>query len=52
MARNELMWQRIGNSLGQILEVDIMDGEVNWDEVMRICIKLDVTKPLASREKV
>lgn len=34
------------------MEVDIIDGEVNWNEVMRIRIKLDATKPLAYRKKV
>lgn len=33
------------------MEVDIIDGEVNWNEVMRIRVKLDVTKPLAQKKK-
>lgn len=52
MARNKLMGKQIGDSLGKLVKVDIIDGKVSWNEVMRICIKLDVTKPLARSKRV
>lgn len=34
------------------MEVDIIDGEVVWNELMRIRIKLDVSKPLVCKKKI
>lgn len=51
MARNEFMGRLIGDSLGQTVEVDMVDGEVVWNEAMRIRMKLNVTKPLVRRKR-
>lgn len=45
IARNEYMGREIRNSLGQIEDVDLDKGEIEWGEYMRVRIKLDISKP-------
>lgn len=32
--------------------MDVLKGEVVWNEFMRVCIKLDVTKPLVRGKRI
>lgn len=45
MAQNEFVDRLIGNSLGQTIEVDLEEGEVEWGEYMIIWVKIDIWKP-------
>lgn len=42
-AQNEYIDRLTGNSLGQIEEVDLDNGEMEWGEFMCIRFKLDLT---------
>jgi hypothetical protein len=38
---------KIGATVGQVDEVDILDDEVGWGEYLQVRIVLEITKPLA-----
>lgn len=46
MARNEQVRELVGLAMGVFKEVDLEQGEVEWEEYMWIQVCLDVTKPL------
>jgi hypothetical protein len=43
---------KIGSSVGLVEEIDIFDDEVGWGEYLRICVLLDLQKPLARGRKL
>ncbi|XP_042950312.1 uncharacterized protein LOC122282425 [Carya illinoinensis] len=52
MARSQSIGFKIGASLGKVLEVDLLDGECEWGEFMRVRICIDVSKPLLRGKQV
>jgi hypothetical protein len=36
----------IGNHIGRLIEVDVPDNGFAWGQYLRICVELDITKPL------
>lgn len=52
MARNKNIGTLIGDSIGSVVEVDLLDGEVNWDECVRVRVHLGVSKTLQRGKKI
>lgn len=52
MGRNTYMGKEIGNSLGQTLEVNLDEGEVEWGEFLRVRVILDISKPLIRKKHI
>jgi hypothetical protein len=44
---SESMGFRLGNSVGQVAEVEMDEVGVGWGEYLRVKIRLDLSKPLA-----
>ncbi|XP_041021293.1 uncharacterized protein LOC121262766 [Juglans microcarpa x Juglans regia] len=51
MARNETVGKLIGNALGIVEEIDLLEGELAWGEYLRIQVCMDITKPLLRGKK-
>lgn len=52
IARNEYIGNLIGRKIGRVEEVDLEKGEMAWGEYMRVCVCIDVTKPLLRGKKI
>lgn len=52
MGRNTYMGKEIGNLLGQTLEVDLDEGEVEWEEFLRLRVTLDISRPLIQKKQI
>lgn len=52
MAPKDYIRRLINISLGQMKEVNLEVGEVEWGEFMRVQVKLDIEKPLVRRKKI
>lgn len=52
MAQNTYIDMLIWDSLGQIAEVDLEVGEVEWGEYMLVRVSVDIRKPLASKNRL
>lgn len=52
IAINEYVGRVIGNAIGQLEEVDIETGEVEWRKFMQLRVKLDITQPLLQKKKI
>jgi hypothetical protein len=39
--------QKIGASIGEVEDIDVMEDGVGWEEFLRVKIKLDLSKPLS-----
>lgn len=46
MAQNEYVSKLIGGALGQLEEIDLVYGEFEWGEFMRLRVSIDITRPL------
>lgn len=52
MARNEYIGNLIGASLGKVEETNLLHGDVECSEFMRIQISIDITRPLLRQNKL
>lgn len=52
MARNEYIGRLIRNSLGRFKEVNLIHGEAEWEEHMRIRVNLHITRSLLQLKKL
>lgn len=52
LAGIEHVGRMVGESLGGFIDIDMVDGEVIWNEFTRIRVKLVITKPMARRKKI
>lgn len=48
VCRNEIYTKSIGGHLGEVVQVDFGKNDFCWNSYMRICVMLDVSKPLES----
>ncbi|XP_042987325.1 uncharacterized protein At4g02000-like [Carya illinoinensis] len=52
MVFNDYVERLVGESLGQILDLDLKEDDLAWGGFLRIRIRLDISKPLLRRKKV
>ncbi|XP_041001563.1 uncharacterized protein LOC121247253 [Juglans microcarpa x Juglans regia] len=52
MAYNMYIGKLIGGLLGEFLEVDLDEGEMEWGEYMRVRVRLDISQPLQRRKRL
>lgn len=52
MAIIDYMGIVIGNSFGEIMEVDVDENNEPWGKFMRVRVNLDISKPLSRGKKV
>ncbi|XP_042944768.1 uncharacterized protein LOC122278651 [Carya illinoinensis] len=50
MAQNYYVGKRVGSMLGEVFEIDLEKGEVEWGEYIRIRVMVDITQPLQRRK--
>ncbi|XP_042950030.1 uncharacterized protein LOC122282137 [Carya illinoinensis] len=50
IAQNEYIGKLVGSALGEVLEVDLDKGEMEWGEYMRVQVMLDISKPFLRRK--
>lgn len=46
IACNKYIMRLIRNTIGRFEEADLVHGEVEWGEFMRIRVNIDITRPL------
>ncbi|XP_042958084.1 uncharacterized protein At4g02000-like [Carya illinoinensis] len=52
MARNEYIRRLVGGVLGEVLEVDLDKGEMEWGEYMRVRVLINISKPLLRQKRM
>lgn len=52
MSRNEYMGQLIREKIGEVLEVDVEENELEWRKFMQVCVSINVFKPLLREKKI
>lgn len=51
LVHDQRIRQLVENLIEKIEEVDLEVGEVEWGEYMRVCVKLNITKPLVRKKR-
>lgn len=49
---NAKVGKMIGASIGEVEEVGVGNGDVEWGEFLRVRVRVDITKPLPRGKKV
>lgn len=52
MAHNEYIGKLVGDALGEVLEIDLEKGEMEWGEYMRVRVILDVSRPFLRQKRL
>ncbi|XP_042944586.1 uncharacterized protein LOC122278462 [Carya illinoinensis] len=52
MARNEYIGRLVGGALGEVLEVDLDNGEMEWGEYMRVRVLINISKLLLRQKRM
>lgn len=52
MAQTEHMGCLIRGRIGEIVDVDVEENDMAWEEFIRVCVLVDVSRPLVRGKKI